>query len=182
MSSVDNNPHSGTPPFVCFIGCRRPRVSRRALNLVMLAPLILLVIKLLILGVEIVYSILGHKSSGDFFALENLHNLVAIPIGLFGIYGYNVFLVIITKFVPDKGDFVLGLVLLVLFVLFDCTRLFFVFLSGTRMLTCVAPYMSVEIVSHFLKNCIKAFLATFIGIPFLAICRSSTMQEVSCIE
>lgn len=169
----------GTPPFVCLMGCSRPRVSSRALNCVMLAPVILLVIKLLILGVEIIYLLVGHQSSGDFFALDNVHNLAAIPIGLFGIYGFNMFLVIITKFVPEKGDFVLGLVLLVLFVLFDCTRLFFVFLSGTKMLTCVSPYMSVEIVCHFLKNCIKAFLATFIGIPFLAICkeRTSTTQQ-----
>ena len=146
----------------------------------MLAPVILLLIKLLILGVEIIYLLVGHKSSGDFFALDNIHNLSAIPIGLFGIYGFNMFLVILTKLVPEKGDFVLGLVLLVLFVLFDCTRLFFVFLSGTKMLTCVAPSMSVEIVCHFLKNCIKAFLATFIGIPFLAICkdRTSTTQQV----
>ena len=161
---------------MCLIGCFKPKVSSKALNIVMLSPVLLLIIKLIILGVEIIYHLMGHKSSGDFFALENIHNLSAIPIGLFGIYGYNVFLVIVTRFVPDKGDFVLGLVLLVLFVLFDCTRLFFVFLSGTRMLTCVAPYMSVDIVCHFLKNCIKAFLATFIGIPFLAICRTSSAQ------
>merc|ERR1712029_358541 len=52
-----------------------------------------------------------------------------------------------------------------------CTRMFFVFLTGTGMQTCVPPFMTWDIVSHFLKNCIKGFLGTFIGVPFLAICK-----------
>ena len=40
------------------------------------------------------------------------------------------------------------------------------------MLTCVPP-LSLHMVAHFLKNIIKAFLATFIGIPFLGLCRGA---------
>merc|ERR550525_514867 len=101
----------------------------------------------------------------------SLNFVLLTPVGLFGIYGYNMFLIIIPKFVPEKSDTVMGLICLVYFVLFDCTRLFFVFLTGTGMQTCVPPFMSVELVSHFLKNTIKAFLATFIGVPFLTICK-----------
>ena len=146
-------------------------MTRRSLNFVLLTPVLLLVIKVLILLVEIIYVIVGHESERQFFALDNLHNLAAIPVGLIGIYGYNMFLIIIPKFVPEKTDTVMGLICLALFVLFDCTRLFFVFLTGTGMQTCVPPFMSVDLVSHFLKNCIKGFLATFIGVPFLTICK-----------
>ena len=38
------------------------------------------------------------------------------------------------------------------------------------MLTCVPPFLSQDMVVHLLKNIIKAFLATFIGIPYLSIC------------
>ena len=41
---------------------------------------------------------------------------------------------------------------------------------GTGMLSCVHPHLSLERVEHLLKNCIKAFLATFIGVPFLSLC------------
>ena len=146
-------------------------MTRRSLNFVLLTPVLLLIIKVLILLVEIIYVIAGHESERQFFAMDNLHNLAAIPVGLIGIYGYNMFLIIIPKFVPEKSDTVMGLICLALFVLFDCTRLFFVFLTGTGFQTCVPPFMSVDLVSHFLKNTIKGFLATFIGIPFLTICK-----------
>jgi len=161
----------GAPPFVCCIPCRAPAITRGSLNFVLLTPVLLLIIKVLILLVEIIFLIAGYEPEREFFALDNLHNLAAIPVGLFGIYGYNMFLIIIPKFVPEKSDTVMGLICLVYFVLFDCTRLFFVFLTGTGMQTCVPPFMSVELVSHFLKNTIKAFLATFIGVPFLTICK-----------
>ena len=42
------------------------------------------------------------------------------------------------------------------------------------MLTCVPPYLSQDMVVHLLKNIIKAFLATFMGIPYLTICAEKT--------
>ena len=70
-------------------------------------------------------------------------------------------------------------------------RLFFIFLTGkdkylpelcyelslmlgTGMLTCVHPFLSQDLVTHILKNIIKAFLATFIGLPFLKIASGRT--------
>ena len=147
----------------------------RNLNMVLLTPVLLLLIKLIILSVEVVFLLVGYDPDRNFFSLDNLHNLAAVPVGLIGIYGYNMFLIIINKFVPVRSDAVMGIIVLVLFVLFDCTRMFFVFLTGTGMQTCVPPFMSVDTVSHFLKNCIKGFLATFIGIPFLTICRERTI-------
>ena len=148
--------------------------------MVLFTPVLLLLIKLIILAVEVVFVISSYNPDRQFFSLDNIHNLAAIPVGLFGIYGYNMFLIIINKFVPEKSDSFLGIILLVMFVLFDCTRMFFVFLTGTGMQTCVYPFLAVDTVSHFLKNCIKGFLATFIGIPFLTICKdkSTPHQQV----
>lgn len=161
----------GAPPFVCMVPCAGPKMTVRSLNFVLLTPVLLLLIKLIILSVEVVFLLIGYNPDRQFFSVDNIHNLSAVPVGLLGIYGYNMFLIIITKFLPEKSDSVMGLVVLVLFVLFDCTRMFFVFLTGTGMQTCVPPFMTVDIVSHFLKNCIKGFLGTFIGVPFLAICK-----------
>ena len=44
------------------------------------------------------------------------------------------------------------------------------------MLTCVPPFLSQGLVVHLLKNIMKAFLATFIGFPFLNICGQETMK------
>jgi len=68
----------------------------------------------------------------------------------------------------------LGIILLVEFILFDCLRLFFIFLTGTGMLTCVPPFLSQDHVVHLLKNYIKAFLATGLGLPFIKLCSENT--------
>merc|ERR1711915_920919 len=68
----------------------------------------------------------------------------------------------------------LGIVLLVQFILFDCLRLFFIFLTGTGMLTCVPPFLTTNIVVDLLKNYIKAFLATGLGLPFIKLCAEKT--------
>merc|ERR1719278_1690415 len=73
----------------------------------------------------------------------------------------------------------LGIVLLLEFILFDCLRLFFIFLTGTGMLTCVPPFLSQALVAHTLKNYIKAFLATFVGIPYLTLCAGNTELQVT---
>ena len=175
FNSVTSLNHPGAPPFVCLVPCAGPQLTARSLRLVLLTPATLLLVKLSILAVEVVFLLVGYEPDRQFFGLDNLHNLAGIPAGLVAIYGYNMFLILITKFVPEKSDQVLGLVCLVMFVLFDCTRMFFVFLTGTGMQTCVPPFMSTDIVSHFLKNCIKGFLSTFIGVPFLAICKDKTI-------
>ena len=79
---------------------------------------------------------------------------------------------------------------------------------GTGMLTCVPPFLSQTLVAHTLKNYIKvtivfiifivdffiitkiiikflvtiqAFLATFVGIPYLTLCAGNTELQVNLI-
>ena len=79
---------------------------------------------------------------------------------------------------------------------------------GTGMLTCVPPFLSQTLVAHTLKNYIKvtiifiifildffiitnsiikflviiqAFLATFVGIPYLTLCAGNTDLQVNLI-
>ena len=81
---------------------------------------------------------------------------------------------------------------------------------GTGMLTCVPPFLSQTLVAHTLKNYIKvtiifiifildffiitinitiikflvfiqAFLATFVGIPYLTLCAGNTELQVDLI-
>ena len=72
----------------------------------------------------------------------------------------------------------LGSILLIEYILFDVLRIFFLFLSGTGILNCLPPLFSIQDVEHLLKNIMKAFLATWIGGPFLKICsEDATIKE-----
>ena len=118
----------GSPPFVCFLACPAPNISSGNLNLMVLAPKLLLIYKSVILCVEIVYTTVGYVPSGDFFNMDNLHNIIGIPVGLITIYLYTMYNVVIAR-VMEKKKFI-GVILLLEFILFDCTRLFFIFLTG----------------------------------------------------
>ena len=118
----------GSPPFVCFLACPAQNISSGNLNLMVLAPKLLLIYKSVILCVEIVYTTVGYVPSGGFFNLDNLHNIIGIPVGLITIYLYTMYNVVIAR-VMEKKKFI-GVILLLEFILFDCTRLFFIFLTG----------------------------------------------------
>ena len=94
--------------------------------------------------------------------------------GLLGIYCFNIFLSVFNSLLENNKKKHLGTILLMEFILFDVLRIFFVFLSGTGMLNCLPPFFSISNVEHLLKNCMKAFLATWIGGPFLVICSEDT--------
>lgn len=160
----------GSPPMVCLLPLKKPPVTKYSLSCIMLGPAVLLGIKVVILVVDISYFMMDYEPSGNFLAVDNIHNLASFPIGLGAIYCLNIYLFIINDCLPGNSKRFLGLVLLVEFILFDCQRLFFIFLTGTGMLTCVPPFLSQDMVVHFLKNVIKAFLATFLGVPYLKIC------------
>eukprot|EP00090_Calanus_glacialis_P020824 TRINITY_DN32142_c0_g1_i1.p1 TRINITY_DN32142_c0_g1~~TRINITY_DN32142_c0_g1_i1.p1 ORF type:complete len:351 (-),score=61.21 TRINITY_DN32142_c0_g1_i1:68-1120(-) len=164
----------GSPPLVCLLPCTKPAITKYNLSCVMLGPYVLLGAKAFILVVDLIYLSIDYIPSGDFLAVDNIHNLLSFPVGLGAIYCLNIFLVIINDCLAGNKKRFLGLVLLLEFILFDCQRLFFIFLTGSGMLTCVPPFLSQDMVVHLLKNIIKAFLATFIGIPYLSICAEKT--------
>eukprot|EP00092_Neocalanus_flemingeri_P074780 GFUD01092537.1.p1 GENE.GFUD01092537.1~~GFUD01092537.1.p1 ORF type:complete len:334 (+),score=76.03 GFUD01092537.1:119-1120(+) len=160
----------GSPPFVCFLPCRKPEVTRTKLNILVFAPILLLVVKICMLAIDLIFLSIGYHPSGDFIAYDNLHNILSFPVGLIAIYCYTMFNFIMNDCMEGNSKRFLGIILLVEFILFDCLRLFFIFLTGTGMLTCVAPFLSQHLVVHLLKNYIKAFLATGLGIPFIKLC------------
>lgn len=157
----------GSPPFVCLLPLSQPKISSRNLKLMVAAPKLLFLYKSLILLIEVINSVLGYESRGGFFILDNLHNIIGIPIGLITIYFYTMFNFVMIKVLGGKSKRFIGVILLLEFVLFDCTRLFFIFLTGTGMLQCVPPFLSQKLVEHLMKNYIKAFLATGIGLAMM---------------
>jgi len=175
----------GSPPFVCLLPFRKPKVSRMNLNLMIFAPALLLVVKIIILVIDLIFLCIGYIPSGDFIAYDNLHHIIAFPVGLFAIYCYTMFNFIMNDCLEGNNKRFLGIILLLEFILFDCLRLFFIFLTGTGMLTCVPPNLSQELVVHLLKNYIKAFLATGLGLPFIKLCSSKmdtgTLQSAASI-
>jgi len=157
----------GSPPFVCLLPLRQPAINAFNFNLMVLAPKLLCLYKTLILCVEITYLALGYQPSGDFVSLDNLHNVIGIPVGLVTIYFYTMFNFVMNNVMAGNSKRFIGVILLVEFILFDCTRLFFIFLTGTEMLTCVPPYLSQTLVVHLMKNYIKAFVATGLGLAMI---------------
>jgi len=170
----------GSPPIICLMPCRRPPVTLSRLSAISFIPGLLFCFKVSILAIDVTLLLIGHQSSGNFFAYDNLHNIASFPVGLLAIYCYNMVMFIVSECLPGKSQKFLGIILLIMFILFDCLRLFFIFLEGTGMLTCVPPFLSQDLVSHILKNIIKAFLATFIGIPFLKIASGKTELNLLC--
>jgi len=162
----------GVPPFICLLPCRKPQVSHWNLNLMIFTPALLLAVKVCILATDLFFIIIGYTPSGDFIALDNLHHIIAFPVGLFAIYFYTMFNVIMNDCLKGNNKRFLGIVLLAQFILFDCLRLFFIFQTSSGMLTCVPPFLSQELVVHLQKNYIKAFLATGLGLPFIKLCLS----------
>jgi len=168
----------GSPPFICLLPCRKPKVSRMNLNLMIFAPALLLVVKIIILVIDLFFLCIGYIPSGNFIAYDNLHHIIAFPVGLFAIYCYTMFNFIMNDCLEGNNKRFLGIILLLEFILFDCLRLFFIFLTGTGMLTCVPPYLGQELVVHLLKNYIKAFLATGLGLPFIKLCSSKVDMDI----
>ena len=120
----------GSPPFVCLLPLSQPEISSRNVKLMVVAPKFLFLYKSLILFIEIIYIVLGYESSGDFFNLDNLHNIIGIPVGLITIYFYTMFNFVMNTVMEGNSKRFIGVILLLEFVLFDCTRLFFIFLTG----------------------------------------------------
>ena len=121
-------------------------------------PKVLLAYKVLQLVVEVTFLLLAFSPSSTFLSLSNLHNLLSFPVSLLAIYAYTMFNVLMGRVMEGNPRRLLGIVLLLQFVLFDCLRLFFIFLTGTGMLTCVPPYLTQALVAHSLKNYIKVSL------------------------
>lgn len=164
----------GAPPLVCLLPAPKPQVTRINFALVAFMPKLLLAFKVTLLTVDLIYLAAGYHPSGNFLALDNLHNILSFPVGLVAIYAYTIFNFLMNNCLEGNSKRFIGIVLLLEFVLFDCLRLFFIFLTGTGMLTCVPPFLSQELVVHTLKNYIKGFLTMFIGIPYLTMCASHT--------
>ena len=94
------------------------------------APILLLIMKITILAIDLIFLIIGFKPSGDFIAYDNLHNIISFPVGLLAIYCYTMFNFMMNDCLEGNSKRFLGIILLIEFILFDCLRLFFIFLTG----------------------------------------------------
>lgn len=64
---------------------------------------------------------------------------------------------------------------MIFFIILSSSLLF----TGTGMLHCVPPFLSQKIVEHLMKNYIKAFLATGIGLAMMKLVAESERIKVS---
>ena len=122
----------GSPPLVCLLPCRKPTLTPSFLSAVAFGPSILFCFKISVLAIDVTLYLLGHTTSGDFFSYDNIHNIASFPVGILTIYCYNIILFLVSECAPGNIQKFLGIVLLILFILFDCLKLFFIFLTGIR--------------------------------------------------
>lgn len=165
----------GAPPFCFLQGCHKPPISYRNISIITFFPKLLVVVKLVVFIIEVVLTVLQVKRTDGFLGLDTIHLVLQLPIGLVCMYFYTMFLIIANQIIADNSKRFLGFVILLLVVFFDCLRIFFIFLTGTGMLTCVPPHLTLLIVVDFLKNIIKGFLTTFCGLPFIQLCVTSPL-------
>eukprot|EP00088_Acartia_fossae_P058693 TRINITY_DN6907_c0_g1_i1.p1 TRINITY_DN6907_c0_g1~~TRINITY_DN6907_c0_g1_i1.p1 ORF type:complete len:303 (+),score=12.87 TRINITY_DN6907_c0_g1_i1:116-1024(+) len=155
------------PPFVCLAVVKQPIVTLRKLNIIQLLPVTLIFLKSALLIIKIFESATYEPGEEP---LSVIARYLSIPIGLVGVYTYTIYLILVAQVMKESPTRTLGFVLLGFFVLSDATELFFLFLKGTKMLTCVPPALPLSSVEHLLKNCIKGFLTFAAGMPYLKIC------------
>jgi len=165
----------GAPPFCFLQACPKPPISYSNLHLITFFPKLLVVVKVGVFIIEVVLSILQVERTNGLIGLDTIHLLLQLPIGLVCMYFYTMFLLIANQIINENSKRFLGFVILLLVVFFDCLRIFFIFLTGTGMLTCVPPHLTLHIVVDFLKNIIKGFLSTFCGLPFIQLCIMSPL-------
>ena len=115
----------GSPPFICLLPCNKNRLS-----LFMWGQSILLGVKIAILAVELIHLLIGYKLSGYYLDVDNIHKILNIPAGLIAIYFLIIYISIINESLQGNTKRLLGTILLVEYILFDCLRLFFIFLTG----------------------------------------------------
>ena len=125
----------GSSSFLCLLPCNNQRVTKNRLSLVMWGPSILLGVKIAILAVDLIHLLIGYKLSGYYLDVDNIHKILNIPAGLIAIYFLNIYISIINECLQGNTKRLLGTILLVEYILFDCLRLFFIFL--TSMNTCL---------------------------------------------
>jgi len=154
------------PPFFCLAVLKQPMVTKRKLTTIQVLPVILIILKTSLLLVRI------YEAKTLPFAEEPISELarpLSIPVALVGVYTYTIYLMLVAQVLKSNAK-TLGFVLLGLFILSDAVELFFLFMKGAKMLTCIAPAMPLWSVIHLLKNCIKGFIVFAAGLPYLKIC------------
>lgn len=176
---IENIPiNFGSPPFVCLLPLKQSMPTKRSISLIKWGPIFLFCVKISILSVDLIYFILDYHQSGYYLDLDNIHYILSIPAGLLGIYGFNILLNMFNVLLKSNTKRHLGSILLVEYILFDVLRIFFLFLSGTGILNCLPPLFTSQDTEHLLKNIMKAFLATWIGGPFLKFCSESHGEAI----
>ena len=195
---IENIPiNFGSPPFFCLLPLKQPLPTKRKISLTKWGPIFLFCVKISVLSVDLIYFILDYHQSGYYLHVDNIHYILSIPAGLqfynssaiemgyltfysglLGIYGFNILLNMFNVLLKNNTKKHLGSILLVEYILFDVLRIFFLFLSGTGILNCLPPLFTTQDIEHLLKNIMKAFLATWIGGPFLKICSENPEEAI----
>jgi len=143
-----------------------PSVTTKTLKIITSFPVVLGTVKLASVFLHVMYGLTVYTPDG----IGNILSIISVPVTITTMYCFTMFNIIMEEIMEGNKTRLLGILLLVEYVLFDSQRGFFKLLTGTGMLSCVPPHLTIGRVEHLLKNCIKAFLATFIGIPYLQCC------------
>ena len=154
LENVETSCPIGTPPLCCLLCCRKPKINSRTAGLILLpfklTPValgrfhnvlflslfcsIISVINFLI-NLYLTYSgVQGKITLGDFFGLENLHNILLIPFFLSTMYCWKIFVSVTTTAMPNKNQMLRGSLLFFMFIISKTVPAILAILTGKRYL------------------------------------------------
>ena len=154
LENVETSCPIGTPPLCCLLCCRKPKINSRTAGLILLpfklTPValgrfhnvlflslfcsIISVINFLI-NLYLTYSgVQGKITLGDFFGLENLHNILLIPFFLSTMYCWKIFVSVTTTAMPNKNQMLRGSLLFFMFIISKTVPAILAILTGMRYL------------------------------------------------
>ena len=154
LENVETSCPIGTPPLCCLLCCRKPKINSRTAGLILLpfklTPValgrfhnvlflslfcsLISVINFLI-NLYLTYSgVQGKITLGDFFGLENLHNILLIPFFLSTMYCWKIFVSVTTTAMPNKNQMLRGSLLFFMFIISKTVPAILAILTGKRYL------------------------------------------------
>ena len=123
----------GTPPLCCLMPCRKPKITTRIIQMILL-PVRLLSAAIFInflINLFIVFS--GFYPSRDFVNFSNLHNILIIPFFISTMYTYKVFIAVTSSMLVGSSHKLRGILNFIMFVFCKSTFGFVNILIGKNL-------------------------------------------------
>jgi len=181
LENVETSCPIGTPPLCCLLCCRKPKINSRTAGLILLpfklTP-VALVINFLI-NLYLTYSgVQGKITLGDFFGLENLHNILLIPFFLSTMYCWKIFVSVTTTAMPNKNQMLRGSLLFFMFIISKTVPAILAILTDNDIIPCLPGLPAIR-VAALLVPLVEMFFISVIAVVIPRLYNKTWVRQLS---